>query len=502
MFRRRFLVFGVAATLAACGGGGGAAAPPVAGTTPAPGPTPTAGPASAARASFSITIPKKAGSARGRSPRTIPSGTQSIRFTLVKTDATTSTPVPSPLYPLTPTSPGCVDNGTTITCTLQVAAPVGTDIFVADVYATTDGSGTKLGSGTVRIAVADNAVNTASLSLFGPVAKVVLSSDDIAHDGSPVLAINFLVALPNISLPGTTEIVPTSARIFVVALDAQGNQIIAPDTFDTPVTLTIARYVPTPSDRGRRPQIATPVQSLASLTVQYAFPQNGVTSASTGAGNASIPVLSPADKTVITALGGPLEGDLVVNASVNGTVQASQLLFLTLPSVCPPGQVGTPPFACAPPTPTPAPLAWQNPGNSPNFTPASNGTNAAVDAVLNTASSFTGYTLQLNTNGIARTVTIDATACYPAIVEVVPATWPSPTPSPLPSPAQGPTPTPNPAAYVLHLESINPSVTFYWGQTAPAIHCTVTGADDASHQANLDFNFTQGNVTVQGRTHR
>ncbi len=399
-------------------------------------------PASGARASFSISIPKKVGSAHARSPKTVPSGTQSIRFTLVKTDSTAPTPIstlyPAQVYPLTGTSPGCVDN--------------------AD---------------------------------------------------QPLLAIDLLSLLPNISLPGSTQILPTSTRIFVVALDAQGNQIIAPDTFDTPVTLTLRGPQLVSTGNRRRPQIGAPTpppspapQTLVSLSVQYAFPQSGVTSASTDAQNASIPVLSPADKTVITPLGGPIEGDVQVTAGVNGTVQASALFFVSLISVCPAGDVGTAPFNCAPPSPTPFPLSWQNPLNNLNFTPAQSGNNAAVDAVLSSTSSFTAYTLQFNTAAVSRTLTVDATACFPAIAEAAPANQPSPTPSPVSTTIPVPSPTPNAAAYVIQLTGADPSVTFYWGQTAPAVHCTVKGTDNASHEADLDFNFTQGQITIQGGKNR
>ncbi|MBV9438682.1 MAG: hypothetical protein JOZ24_01685 [Candidatus Eremiobacteraeota bacterium] len=451
MLRHRLFVALVLVSLAAAcsggGGGGGSSAPsaPTAVGTQAPALTGTA------TAAFTITVPPApTGSSRTRTPRVVPSNTKSIRFTLLKSDnASATTPAVSPAYPLVPGSTGCTSSSSGTTCTVQIQAPVGTDIFVADIFATTDGSGTKIGSGSVRMTVLDNAVNTASLSLAGKIASVVISTDDFTNYQNTLYPYGELITLQGTTLPGSTQTIPTSARIFVSALDAQGNQIISPDTFDTPVTLTIAYYTgslynplagsarapratgpsssPSPS-----PSPSPAPQSFANIAVTYAFPQNGVTSASSGSGGA-VQVLSPADKTVITPLGTTTQPiQLMVTASLGSTVQQTFLVFLIFPNQCPQGYSGSPPFSCVAPSPSPTPtpaLFWQSqPGETSayaTFVPAASPSPAAVEfnslpaasprpATSPSPGPTNGYIVQIAgpaATGTSGSVSIDASAC-------------------------------------------------------------------------------------------
>ncbi|MCU1347224.1 MAG: hypothetical protein JWO56_254 [Acidobacteria bacterium] len=502
MFRRRFVALGIVASLAACGGGGGSAPGPAAIPTTAPTPTPAAG---VARASFTISIPKTASQSAGRSPRFVPSGTQSIRFTLLKSDnVAVGTPAALPVSPLTATSPGCSGGASAVTCTIQIAAPVGTDIYLAEIYPSTDGSGPKSGSGTVRLSVLLNATNTAALTLAGPISSVVLSTDDTAST-SDQSTMEYLTLAPNALVPFAAAHVPQSARIFVSALDTQGNQIISPDTFSAPVTLTIGTYTLAITGRLRQ-NVPPPPQSLAKIAVAYAFPQNAVTAASTNAGNPSVDVLSPADQTVITPLTNSTGGTLVVTATIAGTVQPRSLYFEVLPDQCPSGYTGSAPSGCvsptpAPsptptPTPTPVPLAWLNAPASPVPNFAADGTgNATWQAAWDPAQTFTPYELQVNTNGIARTVTVNGLACAPAIAAISgsPASSPSPTMSA----------TPNPANYIVTAtNAADPNFFFYVANAPPAQTCTITAADNAGHSVNLFFQLTTGSITVQRRTHQ
>lgn len=373
MFRRRFLALGLVASVAACGGGGGSSAPRAAlPGVPAPIPTASTGLASAgtAPASFTIAIPRTVTTgAHSRMPRTVPNGTQSIQFTLVQSDSTTAVAgSKTQVYPLTATSPGCSQNSTSgvITCTLQLAAPVGTDIYTADVYGTTDGTGTKLGSGTVKLSVLQNATNSATLSLSGQVASISLGTDNSNYYG-------YLTAAANVTEGSVT--IPTSSRIFVIALDSGGNQVIAPDTYGVPVTLVLGGYsVPLSSRRhsgaaGARHPLAAPsavaspssaVIAAATMSVTYAFGPDANTTA-TSAGTGILTLESPADK--ITIAGGAVttETQIFVVPEISGVPAAapsgngsSALLFDVIPGVCPSGDLGAP-FTCVTPTPTATP---------------------------------------------------------------------------------------------------------------------------------------------------
>lgn len=368
MLRRRFVALGIVATLAACGGGGGSSSSPAGkGSIPAS--------SGMAPASFTITVPSTSTSAlHRRAPRNVPSGTQSISFTLLKTTNTgVTTPQTSPVYPLLATSPGCTTGTGGISCTIQLSAPVGQDIYLAQVFATPDGSGTHIGSGAVLLTVVANATNTASLTLAGPIAAAYVATDDVPipnffSDGT-ILGLS-----PVANATYNEQTIPQSARVFVVALDAQGNQIITPDTFDRPVALTLnlvqTGYVEDALYR-RSPQGGGPNDptTYALLTTTYAFPTGGVTSASTSSGNPSINIESPADQTVITALSTSTGAIISITSAIAGSPQPLSLTYAVVNGTCPSGDTGTPPFSCSGPTPTPTPSSSPTPTPTPTPSP-------------------------------------------------------------------------------------------------------------------------------------
>jgi hypothetical protein len=366
MYRRRLVALGIVATLAACGGGGG--------STSAPSTAAISSGSGFAPASFKITIPSASSSALARSPKNVPAGTQSIKFTLLKTDATgITTPSVGPVYPLLSSSPGCATvQGVGVSCTIQLSAPVGTNIYLAEVFSTPDGSGTHIGSGAVVLTVAANTTNTATLTLAGPIATAYIATSDVPlssfYSNGPTLALS-----PISGATYNSQTISTNARIFVVALDAQGNEIITPDTFNTPVVLTL-NYIQTGYQRltsiGRSPQGgANDPTTYAQLSTTYAYPSGGVTSASTSSGQPNISVFSPADQTVITPLSTSTGAIVSVTATVGSTAQPLDLIYTILPGSCPSGDTGSPPLNCNGPTPTPTPTATPTPTPTPTPSP-------------------------------------------------------------------------------------------------------------------------------------
>jgi hypothetical protein len=366
MYRRRLVALGIVATLAACGGGGG--------STSAPSTAAISGGSGYAPASFKITIPSATSSSLARSPKNVPAGTQSIKFTLLKTDATgITTPSVGPVYPLLSSSPGCATvGGGGVSCTIQLSAPVGTNIYLAEVFSTPDGSGTHIGSGAVVLTVAANTSNTATLTLAGPIATAYIATSDVPlssfYNNGPTLALS-----PISGATYNSQTISTSARIFVVALDAQGNEIITPDTFNAPVVLTL-NYLQTGYQRlnsiGRSPQSGpNDPTTYAQLSTTYAYPSGGVTSASTSSGQPSISVFSPADQTVITPISTSTGAIVSVTATVASAAQPLDLVYTILPGSCPSGDTGTPPLNCNGPTPTPTPSASPTPTPSPTPSP-------------------------------------------------------------------------------------------------------------------------------------
>jgi len=145
----------------------------------------------------------------------ISASTQSIS---IGVDGTT----PPTLANLTPSAPNCSSSSGTLTCTVNVPAPVGTDSFSITTYdQAVDATGNEpsnaraLSTAVMSAAIAANAPNNVAITLNGIVAKIVLSVN-----------------------PGAT-FVRTAANIALTvnAQDADGNTIVGPGNFSAPITL-------------------------------------------------------------------------------------------------------------------------------------------------------------------------------------------------------------------------------------------------------------------------
>ena len=296
-------------------------------TTPGVAGTPAAGTSSTPLQTLAMTIliPKaKTTSSNKRSPEYIDANSQSITMTLLSIDGTTVTNATAQgPYNLTPASnPNCVAGAAGTTCTLSVSAPVGTDIFLATTYSAVNAGGTPLGSGAVKFTVTQNTRNVASLSLTGPVSSVqVVSGTATLYNGNPVqssnsnssaahradwasanaraaAALSIASAQRSIAAMRSPQTIatspPTSApavaltsRLFVIALDAAGNQIINPTTFDIPITLKLNLN-------------GAPAGSLT-LGVTYAgLPSEPTTPASTTADGGTVTIDAPSDVVSLT----------------------------------------------------------------------------------------------------------------------------------------------------------------------------------------------------------
>lgn len=307
----------VALAVAACGGGGGGGSttPSVVSvaTNAAPAPTGTALPAGYARANVSITVPGTGTASNGRrGAQNVGVGTTSIQFTLLQTSSSVATPAPQ-IFGLLATSPGCVTISGNIQCTLGVNAPIGNDVFLAQTY---NVSGGLTGSGAVQLSVAQNTVNTASLTLSGQVATVYLAdSNFLQYLGNYEESKSRRGAQAKVaSLPTVTQM-----QIFVIAQDNQGNIILNPSIFTTPVYLQQVFF-------GTNPDV----------TLQVVPGVEGGSTTSTSANYGSVQVNSPSD--VITATLIPN----VANAAYEGLILAnigSPLLALNaaLPTTPPTG---------------------------------------------------------------------------------------------------------------------------------------------------------------------
>ncbi len=335
---RSFIALLIGAALAACGGGGSGSSgssivPTGTGTTPptsAPVGTGTSAPSSApagyARASFSITIPKSTGPS-SRARQTVGSGTQSITFTLLQTAAGSTTGTPQ-TFPLTSTSPGCSSGPNGVTCTLSLNAPLGLDVFLAQTYTSTTGSGTLTGSGAVQLNVSLNSTNTASLSLTSQAASVYLTSSS-TFLGAPFNQQQGAVRREPAAVRKTaTAGAINSMRVFVIALDSAGNTILNPSIYDQPISLQLF-YTD-----GYNTPLVNPVADVT-LSVAYSAsvdPGGCGYNATTSAQYGAVQVCSPAD--VITASYQNISNG-ATNATIFGSVGTGSIAPSPAPSVPP-----------------------------------------------------------------------------------------------------------------------------------------------------------------------
>lgn len=192
----------VAAAAAGCSGGV-STVPAAPGVPNVPRSTKTA------PASFSILIPAKSTSAR--TPHYISASTQSV--SIVETDAG-ATPSPATVANVTPGSPNCSSSSAGLTCTLTIAANVGTDTFTVKTFDQPSGAGTVLSTGALTATIVAGKANTTVPLVLGGVVKTL--SVVLADPFSPVGG------------SGTT--------LNVTAKDPDGNTIVG--TYDNAVSLS------------------------------------------------------------------------------------------------------------------------------------------------------------------------------------------------------------------------------------------------------------------------
>jgi hypothetical protein len=345
----------LAVTAAACGGGGGgsALAPSSSGSggsgsgsgSGSGGGGSTSLPAGFLSASVKITVPSaSSGPSSVRRTKLVEPNTQSITFTLLQTTGSSTGSTPQ-TFTLTTANPNCATSASGLACTLSVAAPVGTDVFLAQTYSGTSGSGTLTGSGAVKLSVAVNASNTASISLDGTVSSVYLvtsasylglpPSDNNNNNDDAHARVASAARRSTLSASGLIS----SFQVIPIALDSNNDPILNPSTYDAPIVLQllyINEYT-SDTDTTSAPDVTLNVSYNASVD-----PGGCGGNASTSALFGTVTVCSPSDTITATI------------SNVAGGAQAASIL----------AGFGSNPvyFTGIPASPTPMPL--------PDATPA------------------------------------------------------------------------------------------------------------------------------------
>ncbi len=212
--RWRFLLAPLLAALAGCGGGGGGAAP----NPLAPGPAATSPQASA---HVVISIPASTATT-GRTPAYVSPATQSIA---VSVDAGAPT-----VQNLSSSSPNCASAGSAypLNCTVPVSASAGSHTLTFITYDQPFGAGNELSANSIAVTFVAGQNPAIPVTLAGVPASFQLAPATAASPssivGSPIAGYQFLMG--------------TSAKILVVALDADGNYIVGPGAPTIAASLT------------------------------------------------------------------------------------------------------------------------------------------------------------------------------------------------------------------------------------------------------------------------
>ena len=178
---------------AACSGGG--SSPP--GVAAVSGGTPVKAPSSSARVTFSMVWPAAATASARRKPDYLPATARSVSVTV------------------NGGTPQYLNNPAT---TLTLAAPPGVDTFAIVSYDEQNGQGNVLGRASVTQTIAIDTANLVTATLNGVIASVA-------------------IALSN---PAPNAGVPATVNVNVAAKDADGNTIVGPGDYSTPIRLAIA----------------------------------------------------------------------------------------------------------------------------------------------------------------------------------------------------------------------------------------------------------------------
>ena len=212
-----FLVVAVVSAFAACGGGGGAGG----GLTPSSPGKPGSPTSSATKgATFHIVIPQKtSGSSSVRRPNFISTDTASFQVVVSEVNGAPPNPQPTPLVVNLQTSPFCTGYGTAnVSCTIIVNVPVATSVQLE--LLSYDASGNLIGQATI-----------------GPINTTLptIPAQNISVGGVPAT-----VAISRSVMSGPDNGGTSTTTFYVTAKDADGNVIVQPGTYPSPIALSVS----------------------------------------------------------------------------------------------------------------------------------------------------------------------------------------------------------------------------------------------------------------------
>ena len=185
--RLHVITVGMLVGMTACGGGASMhAVPPASSTAPLQ--------QKSANVAFRIVVPAKPSASARRAPRYVSTSTQSVTITVAPAGGSVAATA----------TVNC-----TSVCTGQIAAPVGSDTFTANLYDAQNGAGNLLSTGTITQTITADTANTVSMTFNGVVASLSVALS------------------PSIIVAGSAATI----TVTVSALDASGATIVGPGGF-------------------------------------------------------------------------------------------------------------------------------------------------------------------------------------------------------------------------------------------------------------------------------
>ena len=161
---------------------------------------------------FTLTIPSTVTAQYARTIAAISPYTQSFVVALTSVNGVANTTSVTTNL----SSPACIIGDGNTTCSVQITAPAGADVFTVTLYTGTNGTGSVLGTASVPQTIAANGVNHISITVNATIASLQI------------------VPSPARATLGTA----LNANVSVLAIDASGSQILVPGNYSNPVTLT------------------------------------------------------------------------------------------------------------------------------------------------------------------------------------------------------------------------------------------------------------------------
>ncbi|MGA8839056.1 MAG: hypothetical protein WB491_01035 [Candidatus Aquilonibacter sp.] len=223
------LLFFLGALLAACGGGGKSGivpgVPQQTGGAPAPAQT------GDRQLAVVLKIPPANQQSHARRPFFVSTNTQSIVFAVVPNGSGTPTPAQEQIFPVATPSPCATTTAGGETCSFNVAAPYGTDIFYVATFAvpSPNASSSPLASfvsGAIAIASPGAAPSPLAFTMNGIVANVVITVPSPDPNNTPNTQV-FLAGVAATPIP-----------LGITPYDASGGVILS-DAFLVPVILGV-----------------------------------------------------------------------------------------------------------------------------------------------------------------------------------------------------------------------------------------------------------------------